>query len=192
VRVAREVTTERDMLNAGGIFYELPSNNAGGIAMVRPVATHNLDVRDYCSWRGLLVLSAGVGKTTANSRIVRAADGKAALWLGVVDDLWQLARPRGDGGPWKDTSVRAGEPSDPYLMTGFAEKTLRLEHGGASTLRVQAEVDVAGTGQWLPYATFDVSPGRSSEHRFLAGFNAYWLRTMSHADGRVTAQLSYR
>jgi hypothetical protein len=191
-RVAREVTTERDLLNAGGIFYELPSNNAGGIAMVRPVATHDLDVRDYCSWRGLLVLSAGVGKTIANSRIVRSADGQAALWLGVVDDLWQLARPRGDGGPWKDTIVRAGEPSDPYLMTGFAEKTLRIEHGGASTLRFQVEVDVAGTGQWMPYATLDVAPGRGAEHRFPAGFHAYWLRATTLADGRVTAQLSYR
>jgi hypothetical protein len=77
-------------------------------------------------------------------------------------------------------------------MTGFAGKTLRIEHGGAAALRVQVEVDVAGTGQWLPYATFDVAAGRVSEHRFPAGFNAYWLRTIALADGRVTAQLSYR
>ena len=191
-RVAREVTTERDLLNAGGIFYELPSNNAGGIAMVRPIATHNLGVKDYCSWRGLLVLSVGSIESAANNRIVRSADGKAALWLGVVDDLWQFGRLRGDGGPWKDTAVRAGEPSDPYLMTGFDEKVLRLQHDRPGAIQVRVEIDVAGTGLWVPYATFAVPPGRPFEHRFPAGYGAYWLRTVPLADGRITAQLSYR
>ena len=30
-------------------------------------------------------------------RIVRSADGRAAVWIGVVDDLWELGRPRGTG-----------------------------------------------------------------------------------------------
>jgi hypothetical protein len=150
VRVAREVTTERDLLNAGGIFHELPSNNAGGIAMVRPIATHNLDIMGYCSWRGLLVLSAGSIAATSNSRVVRSADGRAALWLGVVDDLWRFGKPRGDGGPWKDTAVRGGEASDPYLMTGFSEKTLRVTHDRQTPLRVPVEVDITGTGLWIP------------------------------------------
>jgi hypothetical protein len=191
-RVAREVTTERDLFNAGGIFYELPSNNAGGIAMVRPIATHNLDVKDYCSWRGLLVLSVGSIGSASNSRIVRSADGKAALWLGVVDDLWQLGKAYGDGGPWKDTTVRAGEPSDPYLMTGFSEKTLRLSHDRAAPLAVRVEVDLTGTGLWVPYATFDVPAGRPMERRFPVGFNAYWLRAVAQSDATATAQLAYR
>ena len=51
--------------------------------------------------------------------IVRSADGQAALWLGVSDDLWQAGKPRGSGGPWKDTPVLANVPSDPFLITGF-------------------------------------------------------------------------
>jgi hypothetical protein len=49
--------TERDLFNAHGTFYELPAKNAGGFVKVRPVATHNFRIHDYCSYRGLFILS---------------------------------------------------------------------------------------------------------------------------------------
>lgn len=192
VRVSREVSTERDLFNAHGTFYELPAVNAGGTALIRPIATHNLAIRDYCSWRGLTVLSGVADPSAATGRMVRSDDGKAGLWLGVSDDLWQLGKPRGDGGPWSDTEVRAGVPSDPYLMTGYDEKTLRLSHRRPSPLKVRIEVDITGTGLWQPYATFDLPPGKPLEHRFPAGFSAYWLRAVPLADAVATAQLAYR
>lgn len=192
VRVDREVSTERDLLNAGGIFYELPSNNAGGIAMVRPIATHTLDIDDYCSWRGLMVMSAARAGSKANDRLVGAKAGAGALWLGISDDLWQLGKARGEGGPWRDTAVRAGEPSDPYLMTGFSEKTLRLSHDRPAALGVRVDIDLTGSGLWVPYATFNVPAGRTFEHGFPDGFNAYWVRAVALADARVTALLDYR
>jgi hypothetical protein len=118
--------------------------------------------------------------------------GAGAIWTGVSDDLWQLGKVRGEGGPWKDTVVRAGDASDPYLMTGFDEKTLRLSHDRPGVLGVRVEIDLTGTGLWVPYATYDVPAGRVFEHRFAEGFNAYWLRTVALGDARVTAQLTYR
>jgi len=116
-RVDREVCTERDLLNVHGTFYELPAINAGGMAKVRPVATHNRRIKDYASYRGLLVISGVAADAPRdNPHIVRSDDGRCALWVCAVDDLWQLGKPRGVGGPWKDTAVKAGEPSDPYLM----------------------------------------------------------------------------
>jgi hypothetical protein len=114
------------------------------------------------------------------------------VWLGVVDDLWQLGKPRGEGGPWKDTAVIAGQPSDPYLMTGFSRKTLRLSHDRPEPIRVRVDVDLNGTGLWVPYRTFDVPAGRTLEHEFPAGYDAYWVRTAALTDARATAQLSYR
>jgi hypothetical protein len=192
VRVDREVSTERDLFNAAGIFYELPSNNAGGIAMVRPIATHNLDIDDYCSWRGLMVMSAAAGGPAANDRLIRSTDRTRVIWLGVSDDLWRLGKVRGEGGPWKDADVKAGGVSDPYLMTGFDDKIMRLSHGGKSPLPVRVEVDLTGMGLWVHYATFEVPAGRVFEHRFREGFNAYWLRAVALADARVSADLTYR
>ena len=192
VRVSREVSTERDLFHAHGTFYELPANNAGGFAVVRPITTHNLPVRDYCSWRGLIVISGLGGMRLPAGETVRSRDGRVSLWLGAADDLWKFGKPCGEGGPWRNTAARAGEASDPYLMTGYDQKHLRLEHGLPIPLAIRVEVDITGTGLWVPYETFTVAAGRPLEHRFPAGFQAYWVRMVALAEARVTAILTYR
>ena len=188
-RVAREVSTERDLLLAHGTFYELPSNNAGGIAMVRPVSTHNLPIRDFCSWRGLTVLS-GLPEMSLPAGTFVGSDEK--LWLGASDDLWQFGKAGGDGGPWMKTAVAAGVASDPYLFTGYDVKYLKLSHQGTGPLAVRVEVDLSGSADWVSYRTFTVAQGKGVEHIFPAGFNAYWIRTVALEAGTVSAQLSYR
>jgi hypothetical protein len=181
-RICREVCTERDLFNAGGTFYELPANNAGGFAKIRPVATHNLRIHDYCSYRGLLVMSGIEGKA-------RSDDGKVSLWVGVVDDLWQFGKPRGVGGPWKNTSVKAGVESDPYLMTGFDKKSLTLS--ADADVKVRVEVDITGTGIWRTWQTLEVAPGKATEYRFPDAFNAYWVRVAAGRDCTASAVFTY-
>jgi hypothetical protein len=192
-RPCREVCTERDLLNAAGTFFELPAENAGGIAKLRPVATHGRRIHDYATWRGLLVLTgidAGAGPA-ANRHLVRSTDGAAAVWVGVVDDLWTFGKPVGVGGPWKDTAVAAGVPSDPYLFTGYDKKSLALSHTSAAPVRLTVEVDLTGTGRWVTYAAYDVAPGRTVDHTFPAGYQAYWLRVTASAATTATAWLTY-
>jgi hypothetical protein len=188
-RVCREVATERDLLNVHGTFYELPARNAQGLAKVRPIATHNLAIRDFCSHNGLLFFT-GIDAGTGNDRILRSADGKAAVWAGVIDDLWKLGKPRGMGGPWKDSAVKAGEPSDPYLMTAYDKKTVTLSAAADATIAL--EVDIDGTELWVPYRSFPLKGGEPLEHSFPEGFSAYWVRAVSDADVVATVQFSYR
>ena len=188
-RVCREVCTERDLFNAGGTFYELPAENAGGFAKLRPVTTHNRRIKDYASYRGLLVMS-GLRKDARGEHIVRSSDDKTALWVGAVDDLWQFGKARGEGGPWKNTKVKAGAVSDPYLFTGYDKKHLTLITD--TVTRITVEADITGTGKWVIYRSFDVSPGEDVEHDLPAAFGAYWLRCVSSADATVTAWLEYQ
>lgn len=187
-RVCREVCTERDLFNAGGTFFELPAENAGGFAKVRPVTTHNRRIKDYASYRGLLVMS-GVKKDAQGEHLVRSTDGQTALWVGAVDDLWRFGKPRGLGGPWKDTKVKAGACSDPYLFTGYDRKKLTLSTDAPA--RITVEADLTGTGLWVKYQSFDVSPGEDKSHTFPTSFGAYWLRCVSDTDAIVSAQLEY-
>jgi hypothetical protein len=192
-RVVREVCTERDLLNCAGSFFELPAENAGGIAKVRPVATHHRMIHDYASWRGFLVLTGlDLQQAGASSRVVRSEDGRAAVWLGTVDDLWDLGRPVGVGGPWKDTEVRAGVASDAYLFTGYSNRSLSLSHASADPVRMTVEVDLTGTGHWVEYRTFEVPAKGSVDHAFPAAFQAYWLRVTAQRDTRATAWLTYQ
>jgi hypothetical protein len=190
LRMDREVVTERDLFQCHGTFYELPAENAGGFAKIRPIATHNRRIVDYCSYRGLLVLT-GIRGGEGNPHIIRAADGQAAVWVGAVDDLWKLGKPRGQGGPWQDTQVEASQPSDPYLMTGYDRKSIRLAHEADVPVGITVQVDISGDGAWVPYQTFRVAAGQTIEHEFPAGFGAYWLRTIVDRPCRATAQLVY-
>ncbi|MEP5504591.1 MAG: hypothetical protein ABJZ54_00915 [Luteolibacter sp.] len=187
-RVCREVATERDLLNLHGTFYELPARNAQGVAKVRPVATHNLAIHDFCSHNGLLLFT-GLDAETKGKHIIRSADGKAAIWAGVVDDLWKLGKPRGQGGPWKASAVKAGVPSDPYLMTGYDKKSVELAATTAAAITL--EVDIDGTGLWVTYGSFDLKAGESITHEFPEGFSAYWVRATSDAETTATAWLTY-
>jgi hypothetical protein len=189
-RVDREVCTERDLFNCHGTFYELPAENAGGFATIRPVTTHNRRIHDYCSYRGLLVMT-GIADGVQSPRIVRSADGQAAVWVGVVDDLWELGRPRGTGGPWLETLASAGIASDPYLMRGYERKTLVLRHDRPESVTIESQIDVSGDGLWRTYLRFDVPPGEDLTYRFPDAFAAYWIRFAAAAECRATALLTY-
>ncbi len=223
MRISREVVTERDLFNCHGTLYELPAENAGGMARVRPIATHNRLIVDYCSYRGLVILTgietAPTSSNTAalhnrasaenrtsldnkvpsdssassgNRHVIRSADGAAAVWVGVVDDLWKLGKPVGRGGPWKDTVVKAGTASDPYLMTGYDRKTLELSHRADKPVNITVEVDIHGDGLWAKYRSFQVEPGQALRYEFPAAFQAYWIRFICDADCTATAQLTYQ
>lgn len=178
-RTLREVVTERYLLNIGGLFYEVPRESFKGI---RPVCAHGKRIYDYCTWRGLLVMSGCLGS---------AQPAGPGLWFGAVDDLWQLGKPRGQGGPWRDTAVKAGEPSNPYLMTGFDKKTLTLSHDAASEVEFTVEVDFLTTGGFNRYATITVPPGKKVAHEFPDGYSAHWLRVTASKPCRATAWLVY-
>jgi hypothetical protein len=189
-RLCREVCTERNLLNAGGTFYELPAQNAGGFIKVRPITTHNRRVYDFASYRGLLVLS-GVAADAKGEHIIRSDDGKCALWVGAVDDLWSFGKPRGCGGPWLNAAVKANSPSDAYLASGYDKKRLTLSHSARQPVTFKVEADFTGTGQWAEVITLEVKPGQKRVHNFPDAFGAYWLRVTSSADTTATAQLEY-
>lgn len=189
-RAIREAVTERDLLNAHGTFYELPADNAGGFAGIRPVATHNRLVHDFCSFRGLLVLSGvAANPPPGNPHVIPSDDAHTALWAGAIDDLWQLGKPRGTGGPWHHSPIAADTPSDPYLMTAYDRKALTLETDAPAT--VTAEVDPAGDGRWTIYQSFRVSPPAATTHDFPPAFSPCWIRFRSNTPCTATATLHY-
>jgi hypothetical protein len=191
-RTVREVCTERDLLNTGGTFFELPAENAGGVAKVRAVATHNRHIHDYATWRGLFVMTGlDADASATNAHVIRSTDGKAAVWAGSVDDLWSLGKPVGIGGPWQETAVQAGAPSEPYLLTGYDRKKISLSHTSAEPVRIRVEVDLTGNGQWVTYRSFEVAAGQTTTHNFPASYQAYWLRTVAESPATATAQLTY-
>lgn len=119
--------------------------------------------------------------------IFPTSDGKAAVWCGVMDDLWSLGAPRGEGGPLCGTAVLAGEVSDPFLLAGYRRKTLTLRHDQAAPVVFTVEVDMAANGDFVAAETFEVPAGKEMTIRLEDSFVAHWVRFRTNASCSATA-----
>lgn len=185
-RGKREVMTERSLLNVHGTFYEIA--NQSGMATMRPICTHMKRIIDFCSWRGLMVISGTKRHAANDGHYFSTKKNSSGLWFGSVDDIWKLGQPIGIGGPWKDTDVKAGEFSLPYLMTGYDKKKVELISDKDVTISLEVDFDHNG---WHLYKTFDVTAGQAVVHHFPDGYSAHWIRAMADKDTKSTIQFVY-
>jgi hypothetical protein len=197
-RSIRECIQERYLANYHGTFYEVPrggtspsgQRNMPDFQRMKPVTTHHKPITDYCVWRGMLALSGVKPDAASDGHIF--GDREAKLWFGAIDDLWKMGKPKGQGGPWKDATAKANEPSDPYLMCGYDQKTLTLSHDAKQAVEFTLQVDFYADGQWHDYQRFTVDPGKPFVHEFPKGYAAHWLRVKAGTACTATAQLEYR
>jgi hypothetical protein len=192
-RGVREIQSERYAANLGGIFYELPrgaDNASPDFDKMKPIASHDRLITDFCSWRGLLVLSGVRADASPDAHCFVDGQGNG-LWFGSIEDLWRFGKPVGRGGPWVETPVKAGDPSDPFLMTGFDQKELTLSHDASEEVAFLLEIDFDHTG-FVPLKRLTVAPGEKCIHRFPQGFQAHWIRLTTDQDCKATAWFEYR
>lgn len=187
----REVEHERLLMDCHGLFYELSPYTYGDTVWgVVPICRHLRVVPDFCSWQGLLVL-AGDHASPRHDRYILAGEPQSGLWFGKTDDLWQFGAPQGWGGPWWETSIKANEPSDPYLMTGFIHKSLHISSDAGQDAEFIVEVDFLGTHAWQEYTRLKPGAGGYVHHEFPQGFSAHWVRITPTSDCTASAQFFY-
>jgi len=187
-RGIRECVSERFLANIHGTFYEIPWE--AGIPSIKPVCTHGKQIMDFCTWRGLMVLSGTRSTAKPDGQYFGTGDG-VGLWFGHIDDLWHLGKPRGYGGPWVKTPVESGEPSDPYLMVGYEKKRLEVSHDAELSVRFTVEVDFSATGAWHTFKTVVVPSGKPVTYEFPNAFSAHWVRLVPSRSCRATATFTY-
>ncbi len=190
-RKIRELVTERSLMNAGGIFYELPRDISGGIKKIKPISTHNRMIIDFCSWRGMMVISGTNPEAKINEHFYPDDKKDAGLWLGTIDDLWRFGKPTGTGGPWYNSDVKAGELSDPYLMLGFDKKELVLSHDSKETVSFELLADFTGDGEFKLIEVIQVKSGEDKTFIFPDGFSANWVKLSSNKNCTANAILHY-
>ncbi|MEM6978638.1 MAG: hypothetical protein AAF539_03155 [Planctomycetota bacterium] len=182
LRAIREVVQERFLGNLHGTFYEIPRVAEGRIKefayapdyrRIKPVASHHFAVEDFTVWRGLLVMSGIASGPDNSNHTFRSQDNFDCLWFGEIDDLWKLGKPKGRGGPWMESDVWPGAPSDPYLMTGFDQKSLELSHQSDDTVQFILEHDFLADDSWHFLKRFSVGPGETVRFDFPTGFSTH-------------------
>ena len=76
--VCREIATERDLLYVGGVWYEVPADNAGGFSALRPIALADEPVKSLHGERGLMYLN---GKAMVLDDLWKNGTAPATYWL---------------------------------------------------------------------------------------------------------------
>lgn len=186
----REVETQRFLMDCHGMFYELsPTAYQGAVWGVRPICSHLRVVPDFCTYRGMFAMGGNQGGFAGGNLLTPQA--QSGIWFGKTDDLWGLGKPQGWGGPWRETEVSGGIPSDPFLMTGFEGKVLHLSQRGGAPVRVDIQVDFLGTGTWKHYESLMLPAGGYKHHVFPPGFSAHWVRLAASEAATLTAEFIY-
>jgi len=192
-RLCREVVTERDLLNCHGTFYELPAENADGFAKIKPIASHDFAIYDFASYRGLMLLSGVKSNAKPDGKhIFGDADTKAVFWAGVIDDLWEMGKPVGSGGPWMDETVDKHSVSDPYLIGHYDQRIMYLSHQDEEEVSFTVEIDPTGDGNWMQYRTFAVQAGQKISHQFPKEIQMRWIRFSVDKPCRASTLLEYK
>lgn len=183
----REVETEHFLMDIHGLLYELnPIAFEDAIWGVKPICSHLRIIPDFTAFRGLLALGSNTTSPNADNNSY-AGQPQSGIWFGKTDDLWQWGKPAGWGGPWRRTAVKAGQPSEPFLMTGFQHKMLHIKTDKATT--VDIEIDFLGNGSWERYERLAVNG--YAKHIFPEGFTAHWVRVTSGSNCTASAEFMY-
>jgi len=183
----RAAQTERYLVDIHGLMYEMPSTiYEGRLNGLKPICAHLRIIPDFCYWRGMLVLAGDQVDATQG-------EPQSGLWFGNIDDLWSWGKPTGWGGPWYETPVEAGVPSDPFLMLGFDQKILHLTHDSDETVTFTLEVDFMGRDQWHIYRKIPVDSNNPYQPViFPQGFQAQWIRIKVDKQTTATAFFIYQ
>jgi hypothetical protein len=182
----REAQTERFMVDAFGIFYEMPVMVYGGNPLpMKPVCNHLRVIPDYVSWRGFLVLASDQGDNAVGQP-------QSNLMFSHPDQLWSWGKPSGWGSVWQEENLNANQISDPYLMNGFDRKTVHFKAKPGKPASFDIEVDLLGNNEWVTYKTISIDASGYGFHVFPSGYSAKWVRFKTKQPvEKVTVHLTY-
>jgi hypothetical protein len=199
----QDVGTETNpdyLMTMHGMFWRFPETfTAENSAGVRPRSAYLKVIGDFTRWNDRLVFGCddSAQKEFLNKRkqkgdhIILSEDENAAVWAGTIDDLWEMGKPVGHGGPWKDTNVKAGEPSDPYLIGFYDKRSIEMFHDASEPVTFKIEVEPIGHGPWLLYKELTVEPGGKLTYLFPESFQARWIRCVADKNCLATIWLEY-
>ncbi len=176
----RPLDQERAVMTAHGMFWQFPlgfsrSNTRG----IRALATHHQIVADFCMFDGRVVLGCDHHSAFGNPLFAQA---QSNLQFVDYDELSNFGPPVGYGGVWLRDRVKAGTPSDPFLLAGFARRVVHAAHGAERAVSFQFEVDRRGNGRFEPAGRLTVPPRGYAWHVFAPEEEIEWVRVRADQD----------
>lgn len=185
----REVTGGKLLMNMHGQWFDFPKSfSAANTAGIRPLGSYLKITGDFCAWNDRIVFGCDDASLMENPL---CAQSQSNLWFSTWDGLSKCGAPAGFGGPWLDDEIKAGEPSDPYLFAGYAQRVVHLSHDSDQPVTFTLELDADGKGNWSPADSVTVPPHGYAWHIFPPDMRGEWIRLKTDRDCKATAYFHY-
>ena len=174
------------LMHMHGIFFNFPKSfSAINFAGLAPISNYYKMPTDYASFGGRIVMGKNDASKFANTL---AQKDQSNLWFGTMDDIENWGSPAGHGALWMNEAVASGQTSDPFLIQGFATRTLHLRNLGSSSVSVEIQSS-PGTPTWTAVRSVSI-PAGGYRHELLGDIAAPWIRLQaSGTSGNLTAFL---
>ncbi len=197
----RDIGEDSLLMTMHGSFWKFPRTfsyaNSAGIA---PRSTYLKVVGDFCRWNDRIVLGCD---DTARSEFLNkhplkgdlAGPGKSQsnLWFVEPARLDACGPALGRGAVWLNDDIKAGVPSEPFLFSGYAKRSLHLSHEGTEPVTLTLEVDPRGDGSWKKLREISVPPHGNAWTEFSSAETGAWVRLTPGGDTtKATAFFHYR
>jgi hypothetical protein len=190
------------LLTMHGGWYDFPASfSAENTQGIRPLCSHLKITGDVAPWtlggKPAIVFgcddTAKSGFLSEHQNACNDLNGRSNsnLWFTTWEGLRQLSRPAGIGYVWRGDDVKAGAPSDPFLLAGdYGPRVVHLAQGSDTAVTFTLS---AGAGEvWTPMAQVTVPARGHAFHVLPADVAGDWVRvTLDHDAPAVTAVFRY-
>ena len=183
------------LMTMHGTFWRFPAtmsvkNSAG----IKPRSNYLKIVGDFCRWGDKVVLGCDdtaanefLNKRKAKGRIGGPGQSNSSLWFLDPAAFDTFGPAIGRGAVWQEEPVRAGQVSDPYLLSGYDRRTLYF----LGDTDCDIEVDAKGDGVWTKVGSVD-GDDDDVEVVPLERYDGAWIRLVARKDAaKVTAFFNY-
>lgn len=172
------------LMHMHGLFYDFPKSfSASNFAGLKPISSYYKMPTDYAMFNGRIVMGKNDASKFDNPLAIK---DQSNLWFGTMDDIKNWGSPAGFGSVWMNEAVSAGQVSDPFLLDGFANRTLHLRNLGTQAIPVEIQTS-PGNAAWTPDRTLNIPPG-GYVYQILNDLNAPWVRLqVAAASANLTA-----
>lgn len=165
------------LMHMHGLFFNFPKTfSAENFAGLTPISSYYKMPTDYAMFNGEIVMGKNDASKFANPLALK---NQSNFWFGSMADIENWGSPAGHGSVWMNEAVTAGQTSDPFLISGFANGTLHLRNLGASTVEIEIQTS-PGTTTWSTLRSTSV-PAGAYIHEIINDITAPWVRLQSSA-----------
>ena len=187
------------LMTMHGMFWHFPKTyHANNTAGIRPGTSYLKVMGDFTKWNNQLVFgcddaaqSEFLNKREALGGIAGPGQSQSNLWFTDLNKPDNNGTANATGAVWLQESVKANETSEPFLFSGWENKTGWLKNDGDKQVDFTLEVDKIGNNNWSKLKTVTLPAKSAQMLSFLPTEKGEWIRVKSSGETKVDASFVY-